>query len=52
MNEARGFRAAARWDIAQQVRMTPQERQAVARELRLRVYGRNAKDVRACDRTG
>ena len=51
VHKARGFRAAAEWDIEQQVRMTPRERREVARQLRLRVYGSNTKDVRECCRT-
>ena len=51
VNKARGFRAAAEWDIAQQVRMTPRERMAAARQLKDRVYKRDAKDVRACHKT-
>lgn len=51
VHKARDFRAAAAWDIAQQTRMTPQERWAVARRLKERVYGRKPKDVRACHRT-
>jgi hypothetical protein len=51
VHKARGFRAAEEWDIAQQIRMTPRERWSVARRLKDRVYGRTAKDVRACHRT-
>jgi hypothetical protein len=48
VHKARDFREAAEWDVAQQVRMTPRERWQAARRLKERVYGRNAKDVRAC----
>jgi hypothetical protein len=51
VHKARSFRAAAAWDIAQQIRMTPRERRAAARRLKERVYGRNARDVRACHAT-
>ena len=34
------------WDIQQQISMTPDERQTVARELRIRVYGAHPPDVR------
>jgi hypothetical protein len=51
VHKARGFQAAAEWDIEQQVRMTPQERRAVAHQLRQRVYGPHPKDVRACHKT-
>ena len=42
--------AARRWDIEQQRRMTPEERQAAARELRRRIYGDDAPDVRESHR--
>jgi len=41
---------AREWDIEQQIRMTPEQRQAVARELRRRVYGPNPPDVREAQR--
>jgi len=37
---------AREWDIEQAVSMTPAERQAVAKELRDRVYGGRAIDVK------
>lgn len=48
VNKARNFRAAAEWDIEQHIRLSPRERQAIARQLRQRVYGRKVKDVREC----
>jgi len=51
VHKARDFRAAAEWDVVQQTRMTPRERRLAARELKVRVYGPNAKDVRACHPT-
>jgi predicted Fe-S protein YdhL (DUF1289 family) len=51
VNKARGFQAAAEWDCRQQTQMTPEERRAVARRLRQRVYGPQPKDVRACHQT-
>jgi len=51
VNKARGFKEAEGWDILQQIRMTPQERWSVARRLKDRVYGKDAKDVRACHST-
>lgn len=51
VHKARTFRAAAAWDIQQQVRMTPRERWLAARQLRERVFGRHPKDVRACHAT-
>ena len=51
VHKAKNFAAAAQWDIEQQIQMTPQERQLIARRLRERVYGRKIKDVRACHAT-
>jgi hypothetical protein len=51
VHKARGFQDAEEWDILQQIRMAPWERWSVARRLKDRVYGRAAKDVRACHRT-
>jgi len=45
-NKARGFEAARAWEIAQYASMTPDERRAVARALRDRVYGKGCPDVR------
>jgi len=50
VNIAKNYSEAEDWDIAQQLAMTPEERQAVARELRIRYYGETCKDVRE-DRT-
>ncbi len=44
------YEEAELWDIEQQIRMTPEERQAIARELRIRVYGSNPPDVRESHR--
>jgi len=43
---ARSFADAERWDIEQQIRLTPEQRQAIAGELRKRVYGPHPPDVR------
>ena len=51
VHKSKDFQAAAAWDIEQQVRMTPNERRAIARQLKERVYGRRTKDVRACHQT-
>jgi hypothetical protein len=39
-------REAHEWDVEQQIRMTSEQRQHIARELRRRVYGPNPPDVR------
>ncbi len=43
---SKSFEEADEWDIEQQINMTPQERQKAAKELKERVYGENAEDVR------
>jgi len=46
VNKAHSFAEAQEWDIQQNVRMTPEERQRVARELKRRAYGKKCPDVR------
>jgi hypothetical protein len=46
LHKAKNHRAAAKWDVLQQVRMTPHERQAIAKELKKRFFGRTVPDVR------
>ena len=48
VNIAKNFAEAEQWDIQQQVNMTPNERMAIAKVLRERVYGLGTKDVREC----
>ena len=43
---SRNFKQAEEWDILQHVRMTPEQRQEAAEQLRDRVYGKDAPDVR------
>jgi hypothetical protein len=43
---ARSFEEARAREIEQERRMTPEERQAVAKALRDRVYGPNPPDIR------
>lgn len=49
---SRGHDDARRWDIEQQASMTPQERMRAAGELKRRAFPSDAKDVRACHRSG
>ena len=42
----RSFQEAEEWDIFQQIRMTPSQRQAIAKKLRDRFFGKNNPDVR------
>ena len=48
VHKSRDFQEAARWNIEQQIGMTPQERMRVSRVLKERVYRLDAKDVRQC----
>lgn len=45
-NKAENHREAEMWDILQQIKMTPKQRQKVASELKKRFYGKNVPDVR------
>lgn len=51
VHKARSHAEARRWDIEQQVRMTVQERQRAARQLKERAYPADSKDVRAWHRS-
>jgi hypothetical protein len=46
-NIATSFSDAKRWDILQQISLTPEQRQRAAKELKQRVFGKHAPDVRA-----
>lgn len=46
VHKAKNFKEAEEWDILQHVRMSPEERQNVAAELRKRVYGKKSQDIR------
>ena len=45
VNKAKNFKEAEDWDIEQHIRMTPEERQKVAKILRDKFYGKNTPDV-------
>lgn len=49
-HKTKSYKEAEEWDILQHIRMTPEERQCVAAELRKRVYGENCPDVREAQR--
>jgi predicted Fe-S protein YdhL (DUF1289 family) len=49
-NKAKNYKEAEAWDIDQYLRMTPEERQDVAKNLRERVYGKKTVDVREVNR--
>lgn len=48
VHKSRGFADADKWDVQQQISMTPQERMLAARELKFRIYPKDAPDVRQC----
>ena len=50
VKKSRTFREADRWDVRQNIALTPQERIRIAHALRKRAYPANAKDVRECHR--
>jgi hypothetical protein len=45
-HKAKNHREAEEWDILQYIRMTPEERQEIAKELKIRFFGLNTPDVR------
>ena len=45
-HKAKNFKEAEEWDILQNLRMSIEERQDVAKELRIRVYGEKTVDVK------
>lgn len=46
VKKSNNFKDAEEWDILQHIKMSPEERQKAALELRMRVYGENQPDVR------
>jgi len=51
VHKASSHEQARRWDVEQNVSMTPEQRMRAARELRDRAFPPDAKDVRACHRS-
>jgi hypothetical protein len=47
---SKNHKEAEQWEILQHVRMTPEQRQEAAAQLRDRVYGKDAPDVREAHR--
>lgn len=50
VNIARNHKEARDWDIEQAVSMTSEERQAIALELKRKVYGAQNPDVKEAER--
>jgi hypothetical protein len=46
LQRSKSFKEAEEWDILQHVHLTPAQRQKAAEQLRNRVYGKDAPDVR------
>ena len=46
VNIAENSKDAEKWDILQQTRMQPSERQKIAKVLKLKFFGKNCKDVK------
>ncbi|HUU05217.1 MAG TPA: hypothetical protein VMZ49_04970 [Patescibacteria group bacterium] len=46
-NKTMNFSEAEHWDILQQISMTSEQRQRAAKELKQRVFGKHALDIRA-----
>jgi hypothetical protein len=44
--KAKNYKEAQEWDVEQNLRMTPEQRQDVSKELRERVYGKETVDIR------
>lgn len=47
LNKAKNNKEAEKWDILQQIKMSPEERMNVAKELKKKFYGKNPPDVRS-----
>ncbi len=46
VNKSKNFREAEEYDIHQHTQMSPSDRQAAAKKLRERYFGKNTPDVR------
>lgn len=47
INIAKNKKEADEWDIQQQIKLTPEERQKIAKELKRRFYGDKDTDIRS-----
>jgi hypothetical protein len=45
-NKAKNHREAEKWDVSQQVNLSPRERKSIALELKKRFFGKRVRDVR------
>ena len=46
LHKAKNHREAQKWDVLQQIMMSPEERQKLAKKLKQRFYGSKVPDVR------
>ena len=46
VKKSNNFRDEEKWDIEQQLKMSPAERQNASKKLKERIYGKNPPDVR------
>ena len=46
VNIAKSHKEADEWDILQHIKLSPAERQKIAKRLKLKFYGRNTKELR------
>jgi predicted metal-binding transcription factor (methanogenesis marker protein 9) len=46
LNKVKNNKEAEKWNILQQIKMSPEERMNVAKELKKKFYGNNPPDVR------
>lgn len=46
VNKAKNHKEAEKWSIIQEINMTPEERQKIAKELKRRFYGNKIKSMR------
>jgi len=47
LNKAKNNKEAEKWDILQQIKMSPNERMNIAKELKKKFYGNHPPDVRS-----
>jgi hypothetical protein len=46
LHKAKNHKEAQQWDILQQINMSPEERQNIAKELKKRFYDSKVRDIR------
>ena len=46
VNISKNFKDADEWDISQHIKLTSEERQKIAKILKIKFYGKKNKDVR------